>query len=592
LFDPVHHEPRYPWPPVLIEDDRRLVTVSKYGTGQPTELTVWDVETGKPAGLETVRARPSYPPRVVASPRGDWFATAGHYGPEVWKTSGPGSASVYRDEHIGYVPDLVPSPDGKTLLSVSWDQTARLWSAPDGKPLGSPLPHMGVVTRCAFAGDNVHLATAAEGLVRVWRRPDGDVADISFANWQGIARPSFDGRLFAPGIWHEQAQGFTPISYGGELVVGDTITGKAAGPTVVLRGKLVDSCVCADNRTVAALSEEDGVGWLSLCDVCTGQAVTEPKRLPGPPRSVAARPSAPQVAVLCAGGELRVFDSRSGEQILERKHDGLSLAWRTPRVEYTADGRTLVALVHGKEDVIHILDAATGDPPPWPPIRPVLKDGPCRGFALSADGRLLATAVNGKNAAQVWDLASGRALSRPLPHPGDLYGLFSLCFSTDGRHLLTGCKDGQARLWDWRAGTLVCPPLKHDDEVFAVALTPDGRFALTGGRGRANKLHVWELTTGRLVAPKVPLPQDVVSLSCSPVEPRLLAGCYGRVVRIDLARLLAPPEMPTEDYRLLGELTSGQRIEQGDESGLTQDEWLQRLDQFNRRRPADGGPSR
>ena len=47
--------------------------------------------------------------------------------------------------------------------------------------------------------------------------------------------------------------------------------------------------------------------------------------------------------------------------------------------------------------------------------------------------------------------------------------------------------DGQARLWDWLAGTLACPPLKHDEEVFSGAMTPDGRFALTGaGIGRAN----------------------------------------------------------------------------------------------------------
>jgi WD40 repeat protein len=593
LFDPIPHEPRYPWPPVLVEDDRWLITLSLYGTARPTELTCWDAETGKPtAGPGVIRAKPTYPPRVVASPRGDWFATAGHYGPEIWKTADPGTKSVYVSDHTGYVQDFVPSPDGKTVLSGSWDQTARLWSAPDGKPLGSPLPHMGRVTRCAIAPDNLHLATLAEDLVRVWRRCEGDVADVHPARWLGIARPSFDGQLIAPGIWHEQANAFVPIGPE-QLLVLTARTGTAAGPAVALRGRLVDSCVCADNRTVAAVSEEKGSGWLSLCDVSTGQALAEPTRLPGSPRSVAARPSSSQVAVLCAGGELLVFDHRSGQQILELKHDGQSAGWRTPRVEYTADGSTLVALVHGKEDVIHILDAATGLPR-CPPVRPVLKDGPCRSFALSADSRLLATAVNGKNAAQVWDLATGRALSQPLPHPGDHYGLFCLCFSPDGLRLLTGGTDGQARLWDWQAAVLACPPLKHNDQVLSVAMTPDGRFALTAGRSLASTLHVWELTTGRLVAPKIQLPTNAIaSLACSPTESRIVACSphVGLVARIDLARVLAPAEMPIEDYRLLGELASGQRIEQGDESGLTQDEWLERLNRFNQRQPAYGRPA-
>jgi serine/threonine protein kinase/WD40 repeat protein len=589
LFNPLPHEPRFPWPPVLVENDRRLITVRSYGMLKPTELAFWDAETGKPAGPRVVWARPTHPPRVVAGPQGDWFATAGHYGPEVWKTAEGGTKSVYLSDHTGYVEDLVPSPDGKALLSASWDQTARLWSVPDCQPLGSPLPHMGLVTRCAIAGDNLHLATVAEGMVRVWRRSPGEPADLHPVNWQGITRPSFDGRLIAPGIWHEQAYYFTPIGTG-ELRVYRAGTGAEAGPAVALRGLLVDSCICADNRTVAAVSEENGGGWLALADVSTGKALAEPRRLPASPRSVAARPSSAQVAVLCAGGELLVFDTRSGERILDLNHDGQSAALRTSRVEYSADGNTLVSLTGGADHVVHIRDAAAGRLR-CPPVRPVMKDGPCRSFVLSADSRLLATAVNGTNAAQVWDLASGQALSQPLPHPGGQYGLFCLCFSADGRHLLTGCKDGQARLWDWQAGTLACPPLKHEDEVFSVALTPDGRFALTGGRDRAHKLHVWELTTGRLVAPKIPFPGNVVSLCCSPTESRLVVSSLGFVALIDLAKLLTPPEMTTEDYRLLGELASGQRIEQGDESGLTQDEWLEGLKLFNQRHPAYGQPT-
>jgi WD40 repeat protein len=582
LFNPVPHEPRYPWLPVLIENDRRLITVSSYGITKSSELTFWDAETGKrEPGF--VPARPTNPSRIVVSPRGDWFATAGHYGPEVWKTSDRDNKSVYISDHTGYVEDLVPSPDGKTLLSASWDQTARLWSVPDGKSLGSSLPHMGLVTRCAIANDNIHLATLAEGLVRIWRR-SVDVANTFPANWMGITRPSFDGRLIAPGIWHEHANPFSPIGTG-ELIVRGVSAGTAAGPTISLRGRLVDSCVCADNRVVAALSEEQGNGWLSLHDVFTGQAVVEPKQLPGSPRSVAARPSSNQLAVLCAGGELLVFDNRTGERVFDIDHLGQSASLRSSRVEYTADGTTLVSLTQGGDDVIHIRDAATGRLR-CPPIKPVLKGGPCRSFALSADSRLLATAVNGKNAAQVWDLTTGHSLSQPLLHPGHHYGLFCLCFSADGRYLITGSKDGQARLWDWQAATLACPPLKHNDEVHSVAMTPDGRFALTAGRDRASMFHIWELTTGRLVAPAIQLPASVVALSFL-TESRVVASSLGFVAHIDLAKLLVRPEMPIEDYRLLGELASGQRIEQGDESGLTRDEWLERLNLFNQRPPAD-----
>ena len=593
MFDPakraplfaVPHAPRYASPPALVENDRRLVTVSVYSTTKPAELAVWDAANGQPAGAGTVRARPNYPTRVVAAPRGNWFAVSGHYGPEVWPAAEAGARSVYVEDHTGYVEDIVAGPDGKTLLSASWDQTARLWSVPDGKPLGSPLPHTGVVTRCAIAPDNLHLATLAEGLVRVWRRAAGAAPRISPAPAQGVARPSFDGRLVAGGTWHEWPVAPLPIA-GGTVTVADAATGAAAGPAVPLPGRLVDSCVCADNRTAAAVSEVDGVGWLTLADVATGKPVADPVRLPASPRGVAARPTAPQVAVLCAGGELVVCDTRTGKEIYRDTPAEASVAWRSARVAYTADGATLVSLT--SLDTIHVRDAATGRRRDRV-IRPAAGgDGACRTFALSPDSRLLATGVNGKNAAQVWDLATGEPLSKPLAHPGDHYGLFCLCFSRDGRYLLTGSKNGQARLWDWSTGTPVGPSLMHDDEVFAVALTACGRFALTAGRDRASKLHVWELNTGRLVAPKIPLPNNVVSLTPSPDGASVLAGSLSGMARIDLDTLLSPADLAAADYQLFAELASGQRIEHGDETGLTREEWLDRLARFVPKFP---GPS-
>ncbi len=590
LYEPLPHQPRYASPPVLVENERRLITLSSYSDGgRPTELTCWDLETGKPAGPGVIRARPSHAMGVVASPRGDWFATVGMSGPEVWKTADNGTTSIHFTGHTGLVDQMVVSPDGRTLLSVSWDSTARFWSIPDGKPVGSPLPHMGIVSRCAIASDNTHLATLGDGLIRIWQRSIGGIAEVRPTNWQGIVRPSFNGQWIAPGIWHEKPYSFSPIGSAGFFVI-DASTGTAAGPEIALHGALIDSCVGADNRTVAAVSLENGNGWLALNDVLTGKTIAAPQRLPGPPRSVAARPSSTQVAVLCAGGELIVFDNRNGKQILNLMLEGQSAEGRISRLDYTADGSTLVSLASGSDNIVTIRDAETGRLR-CPPIHPVLEGGPCRSFALSSDSRLLATAVNGKNAAQVWDLATGRALSKPLPHPGDHYGLFCVCFSPDGRRLLTGGTDGQARLWDWRAGTLACPPLKHDDQVLSVAMTPDGRFALTTGRLLASQLHVWDLTTGKLIAPKIQLPiHATAALAISPNQLRVVASSsfVDSLARIELAKLLTVPEIPIDDYRLLGELASGQRIDQGDESGLTKDQWLQRLNSFNQRRPEFG----
>jgi WD40 repeat protein len=56
-----------------------------------------------------------------------------------------------------------------------------------------------------------------------------------------------------------------------------------------------------------------------------------------------------------------------------------------------------------------------------------------------------------------------------------------MCFAPDGGRVLTACRDGQASLWDWQNGRLVCSPGRHSFEIRAVAFTPDGRWGLVGG---------------------------------------------------------------------------------------------------------------
>jgi WD40 repeat protein len=82
--------------------------------------------------------------------------------------------------------------------------------------------------------------------------------------------------------------------------------------------------------------------------------------------------------------------------------------------------------------------------------------------------------------------------------------LFGMCFAPDGGRVLTGCQDGQAPLWDWQSGHLVCSPGRHNFEICAVAFNPDGRWGLVGGRDPAlgtRTAQAWKFITGKPVTP-------------------------------------------------------------------------------------------
>src|SRR5262249_54436583 len=56
----------------------------------------------------------------------------------------------------------------------SEDQTARLWDARLGRPVGPPLPHQGAVTNVVFAADGrTLLSCGKDGKGRLWPAPAG-----------------------------------------------------------------------------------------------------------------------------------------------------------------------------------------------------------------------------------------------------------------------------------------------------------------------------------------------------------------------------------------------------------------------------------
>lgn len=574
LFPPVRHKPgRLPSPPALVDNGRGLITIT-----DSTELSYWDAESGEL--IRSLSTKPTWGlSHVVASPAGDKFAVGGYYGPDIWDVENLDADPIHLS-HENFVDHIVFSADGSLLMSASWDTSAQLWSAADGHPIGARLNHQVGAHRVAISDDNTLLATTQDNrLVRIWQRPLDNRVLTQIKHWGERPRISHDGTLVTPGLWHASTLA-GPVGRSAIEVLTSS-TGDAAGPSINTLGQFRDSCICADNRSVAIVSVRDGNGWLAIHDVATGELTQEPFRFDAPPVSVASRPDATQLAIVVDDGRLIVFDVARGEINYQQQYGTASS--RRPfqsSADYSPDGQKLI--YHSNDDRIHVLEPTTGKPI-FAPIQPLLGGrGPCRTFAFSSDSQFLATGSNG--AARVWSLSDGSEQCAPLVHLADPTGLGDLCFSPDGQLLLTANADRRARVWNWREGELACPPLKHDDMIYAVAFTADGRFAVTGARGNDCGPHVWELTTGRRIcrSPKPPAGTVSVysarSLSITPDSRRLFVSTaeLDSLEVIDLETLMQPPTTSIDSLRLLGEVTTSQTIEQGDSDALTIEQWHQR----------------
>ena len=78
-----------------------------------------------------------------------------------------------------------------------------------------------------------------------------------------------------------------------------------------------------------------------------------------------------------------------------------------------------------------------------------------------------------------------------------------MAFSPDGKTILTGCQDKEARLWDAATGQFI-GLLEHQGGVTAVAFSPDGKTILTGSLD--GTVRLWDADPGQPVGQVLEIP--------------------------------------------------------------------------------------
>ena len=585
LFSPVGHVPilRARWTvPVFCDGDRRLVTFSN--KHQPVW---WDTTTGASVDPVWKPQTHSCHRSLAVSPDGKWVVAGGNYHCLLWNVDG-GSRVL---PHANQIQDAVFHPNGQSILSTCWDNTARIWpllpSTPGLQNVAETPSHKQPLAipqfttapnACVFSPDGDVAAIVASGRAVIWKAAGTNFITGGLQGWSqtlSVVRPSFDGRLATIGKWHSAPA--TP-TFGRTLSVALLENGKPAGPSIAFKADVIDSCLCADNQSVAVALSDNQTGHLAIYDVATGAAKVPDIPLPSSPISVSARPGQHQIAVLCSKGELKIFDPQDGRLVFDLSHDGWSDSGSAhPRVAFAPDGATLVTVTpHSR---VYVRDAQSGELR-FAPLSPVLEGGPCRAIAISGDSRWLATAVNGKNMVQVWNLLTGEKTGAELPHPGDFYGIFAVAFSPTGDRILTGHKDGNLRQWDWKSGQLVGSPMWQAGEIYDAKFTADGRHGLSAG---GSGVICWDLATSKMVA------APVVAKAESPygVGPHQLTVVGEHVIAamidfpmIELSAWLGKPDLDIDSLRVLSELALNGRLQNGEILPLEIREWDDRWEKF------------
>ncbi len=191
------------------------------------------------------------------------------------------------------------------------------------------------------------------------------------------------------------------------------------------------------------------------------------------------------------------------------------------------DGKTL-ALGRGNHLVLEKteLSASPEVLDQWP-----AQPDPVQAIAWAADGASLFTA--GFQRITRWNLP-GKSVSLSLGRSPLIGNITALALTQDGRHLLAADADtggsGFIHQFELPSGKLVRTWKAHDDTVYTMALSPDGRRLLTGGGDKA--VRIWDLANARKAGEFEGHTNHVLTVSWHPSGSRIASAGADREIKV------------------------------------------------------------
>jgi len=356
-------------------------------------------------------------------------------------------AAVLRG-HEDPVGALAFMPDGKRLVTGSYDKTVRVWDE-DGEQLAVFQGHDEAVLTVGCI-DGLVVSGAADGTMRLWAPRTGGAVVTLRGDGDFLSAVAFDpkGELLAA----------TSAGHG-EIRIWDAQTG-APVRYIEESGGLSSLAFSPDGACILAGGDEDAAGRIH--DVKTGALL---RRLDGHASSVKAvaySPDGTRAATGSADRTIRIWDPGTGESL-----QVLQAPERVNVVVFSPDGARLLAGYH--DGTAAIWDVRTGKVA----LRIAGHEGPVLCAAFDPEGRRVATG-GGDHMIRFWDVATGAAGQVLEGHAG---AVSALAFSGD--RLLSGGHDKTLRVWDVATGDQVLRMLAHDNWVTGVAMTADGTRVAT-----------------------------------------------------------------------------------------------------------------
>ncbi|WP_162918413.1 caspase family protein [Taklimakanibacter deserti] len=408
-------------------DDRQILA-----TDGVQVVSQWEAASGSLLNTTSLDGPPDETRTTILSPDSRQVLSGRTNGViSLWDSSSGKPVQVI-SAHSGAVAALAFSPDGRQILTGGEDRAIILWDAGTGQRLKSFDEHARQVRSIALSPDGTVLISGShDATLKSWDTASGKLLNVFKGHTDAVLSVAYSpdgGHAASGGRDHNVILWDIPSA-----TPSWTFTGHPGAVNAV--------AFSPDGRYI--LSGGDG-GVIMLWDAATGSLLRDFQRFPGNVNAVAFSPDGQRILTGNSGTvHLRLWDTASGTLLSER---GLHLDG-VESVAFSADGRQILS--GGEDGKIMIWDIALMKP---------------------------STVFQGNKEDPVFQYFPGadEAAKTAEGHYGPVY---SVTFSPDGRHVLSGGGDGEVILWDIASAKPVQTFRGHMGPVNGVAFSGERIFS-------------------------------------------------------------------------------------------------------------------